>query len=139
MIQGINHITYSVSDIKRSKQFYKEVLKDKIVMENETIVFFTLGNVWFALNEEKDIPRHDMQIGYTHLALSISEKDFEDWYYWLKVNKVNILKGRNRDIKEKNSIYFTDPDGYLLELYTGTLMDRINYYNHLDNDTKCFE
>ncbi|NHM75613.1 hypothetical protein G8Y85_09415 [Staphylococcus sp. 11007852] len=80
-----------------------------------------------------------MQIGYTHLALSISEKDFEDWYYWLKVNKVNILKGRNRDIKEKNSIYFTDPDGYLLELHTGTLMDRINYYNHLDNDTKCFE
>lgn len=105
MIQGINHITYSVFDIKRSTQFYKEILKANIVMENETIVFFTLGNVWFALNEEKDIPRHNMQIGYTHLALSISEKDFEDWYHWLKINKVNILKGRNRDIKEKNYLF----------------------------------
>lgn len=43
MIHGINHITFSVSDIKRSTQFYKEVLKAKIVMENETIVFLLLG------------------------------------------------------------------------------------------------
>lgn len=42
MIQGINHITYSISDIKRSTQFYKEVLKAKIVMKMKQLSFLLL-------------------------------------------------------------------------------------------------
>ncbi len=32
MIQSINHVTYSVSNIKSSIEFYKNILKTKILL-----------------------------------------------------------------------------------------------------------
>lgn len=128
MIQSINHVTYSVSDIKKSVSFYKDILKAKIIVESDKTVYFTLGGLWLALNEEKDIPRNEIQYSLTHMAFTIDESKFEEWYKWLKANNINILKGRNRDVRDKQSIYFTDPDGHKLELHTGTLQDRLKYY-----------
>lgn len=128
MIQSINHVTYSVSDIKTSNAFYKEILKAEILVESDKTVYFTLGGLWLALNEEKDIPRNEIQYSYTHMAFTIDESEFGEWYQWLKVNNVNILEGRSRDLRDKQSIYFTDPDGHKLELHTGTLQDRLDYY-----------
>ncbi|MGJ5710806.1 VOC family protein, partial [Staphylococcus equorum] len=56
MIQSINHVTYSVSDIKTSIAFYKDILKAKILVESGKTAYFTLGGLWLALNEEKNIP-----------------------------------------------------------------------------------
>ncbi|MEB8008719.1 FosB/FosD family fosfomycin resistance bacillithiol transferase [Staphylococcus pseudoxylosus] len=128
MIQSINHVTYSVSDISKSINFYKDILKAKILVESDKTAYFTLGGLWLALNEEKDIQRNEIQYSYTHMAFTIDEHTFDEWYQWLKDNNVNILEGRNRDIRDKKSIYFTDPDGHKLELHTGTLQDRLDYY-----------
>lgn len=128
MIQSINHVTYSVSNIKQSITFYKDILKANILVESDKTAYFTLSGLWLALNEEKDIPRYEIQYSYTHLAFTIDENKFEEWYKWLKHNNVNILEGRTRDIRDKKSIYFTDPDGHKLELHTGTLQDRLDYY-----------
>ena len=125
MIKGINHITYSVSNIAKSIEFYRDILGADILVEGETSAYF---NIWLALNEEKNIPRSEIKYSYTHIAFTISDNDFEDWYIWLKENEVNILEGRDRDIRDKKSIYFTDLDGHKLELHTGSLEDRLNYY-----------
>lgn len=85
-----------------------------------------------ALNEEKDIPRNEIQYSYPHTAFTIDESEYNSWYRWLKKNNVNILEGRTRDVRDKQSIYFIDPDGHKLELHTGTLENRMNYYK----DTK---
>lgn len=126
MIKGINHITYSVSNIAKSIEFYRDILGADILVEGETSAYFNLGGIWLALNEEKNIPRSEIKYSYTHIAFTISDNDFEDWYIWLKENEVNILEGR--DIRDKKSIYFTDLDGHKLELHTGSLEDRLNYY-----------
>ncbi|MFK3830914.1 FosB/FosD family fosfomycin resistance bacillithiol transferase [Staphylococcus saprophyticus] len=128
MIQSINHVTYSVSDIKASITFYKDILKANILVESDKTAYFTVGGLWLALNEEKDIPRNEIAYSYTHMAFTIDESEFDEWYQWFKDNNVNILEGRNRDVRDKNSIYFTDPDVHKLELHTGTLQDRLDYY-----------
>jgi metallothiol transferase len=128
MINSINHITYSVANISKSIEFYRDVLKAEILVESETSAYFNLAGVWLALNEEKNIPRNEIEHSYTHIAFSISDNDFDDWYNWLKENQVNILEGRDRDIRDKKSIYFTDLDGHKLELHTGSLEDRMSYY-----------
>ncbi|PTK42695.1 metallothiol transferase FosB, partial [Staphylococcus saprophyticus] len=127
MIQSINHVTYSVSDIKASITFYKDILKANILVESDKTAYFTVGGLWLALNEEKDIPRNEIAYSYTHMAFTIDESEFDEWYQWYKDNNVNILEGRNRDVRDKNSIYFTDPDVHKLELHTGTLQDRLDY------------
>lgn len=101
MIQSINHVTYSVSDIKQSIAFYKDILKANILVESNKTAYFTLGGLWLALNEEKDIPRNEIQYSYTHMAFTIDESEFKEWYQWLKVRNVNILEGRTRDIRDK--------------------------------------
>lgn len=108
MIQSINHVTYSVSDIKASITFYKDILKANILVESDKTAYFTVGGLWLALNEEKDIPRNEIAYSYTHMAFTIDESEFDEWYQWYKDNNVNILEGRNRDVRDKNSIYFTD-------------------------------
>ncbi len=73
------------------------------------------------------------------MAFSIKENDFVEWYDWLKQNHVNILEDRPRDVRDKKSIYFTDPDGHKLELHTGSLQDRMNYYKDEKPHIKFYE
>ncbi|MGV3112470.1 FosB/FosD family fosfomycin resistance bacillithiol transferase [Staphylococcus pettenkoferi] len=138
MIKSINHVTYSVSDLKNFVDFYKNILKAKILLEGKNTAYFTVGGVWLALNEESDIPRNEIQYSYTHIAFSIDEREFDGWYKWLKENNVNILNGRQRDVRDKKSIYFTDPDGHKLELHTGTLEDRLKYYKEEKKHMKFY-
>ncbi|PTJ71230.1 FosB/FosD family fosfomycin resistance bacillithiol transferase [Mammaliicoccus sciuri] len=132
MIKSINHICYSVSNLNDSIYFYKNILCGDLLLSGETTAYFDIGGLWVALNEEKDIPRNEIQYSYTHTAFTIDESEYNSWYQWLKKNNVNILEGRTRDVRDKQSIYFIDPDGHKLELHTGTLENRMNYYK----DTK---
>ncbi|PTE68600.1 metallothiol transferase FosB [Staphylococcus devriesei] len=139
MIQSINHITFSVSDIKASIKFYRDILKGKILVEGDHTAYFTIGGIWIALNEETNIPRNEIHSSSTHIAFTIEEIEFEDWYKWLKANGVYILEGRERNKRDKKSIYFTDPDGHKLELHTVTLQDRLEYYKEEKRYMKFYE
>lgn len=138
-IKGINHFLFSVSDLERSIAFYKNVFNAKLLVKGKTTAYFDLNGIWLALNVEKDIPRQEIHQSYTHIAFSIDEVDFEPMYKRLNDLDVNILPGRIRNEKDKMSIYFTDPDGHKLEFHTGTLQDRIDYYQQEKGHMEFFD
>ncbi len=73
MITSINHITLGVKDIKRSFDFYCDVLGLKPLCIWDNGAYFLVDNFWFCLNTD---PSVNPDIGYTHYAFSVNKENF---------------------------------------------------------------
>lgn len=136
MIKGINHITFSVSNLQKSFAFYKEVLDFKPLMQNAKSAYFLAGDLWFCLEEEAQVRQQELS-EYTHLAFSVEASDFT------KLSE-KIIKSGTKIFKENKSeglsLYFLDPDGHKLEIHVGDWQTRIkSYKSRIDlKDMKFF-
>ena len=136
---NINHLLFSVSNLEKSVNFYKQVFNAKLLVRGKSTAYFDLNGLWLALNEEKDIPRNEINHSYTHIAFSINETEMDAMLEKLQTLNVNILSGRPRNAQDKDSIYFTDPDGHKFEFHTGTLQERLDYYKQDKRHMEFFD
>jgi glutathione S-transferase fosA5 len=122
MISGPNHITFAVSNLDRSIEFYVGRLGlTEMVRWNEG-AYLTEGDFWIALILDPAAGEATNNSSYTHVAFAVPLDQFaalrdkllahdaEEW-------QVNSSPGE--------SFYFLDPDGHKLEIHARTLADRL--------------
>ena len=127
-IHGLNHITFSVSDLDAALAFYQGVFEAKLLLRQERTAYLDLCGLWLALNVEADIPRQEIKRSYTHLAFTIAPADVLPMQQRLERLSVALRPSRVRDEGEGQSLYFADPDGHLFEFHADTLANRLQAY-----------
>ena len=122
-IRRVGHLVLRVKDMERSKRFFQDVLGFPIVAQNERgMVFFSTdvkdNHHMLALMPGKEgaqMPSAD-QIGMQHVSFELgSFAELQDAYRTFKEKGVNIAYTTFHGISK--SVYFTDPDGNMLEVY----------------------
>jgi catechol 2,3-dioxygenase-like lactoylglutathione lyase family enzyme len=129
MIYGLHHNAYRCRDAEETRRFYEdffglplagtlEINETKSGRRTETLhIFFALGDgSYLAFFEAPDMPfefkaQHDYDL---HIALEVDEQTLGDM----------LARGRAANIETRgisdhgfiHSIYFRDPNGYVIEL-----------------------
>ncbi len=127
-IRGINHVTFSVSDLDASAAFYESVFGSAPMLRTERVAYFEVGGLWLALNLQTGVPCSETTQSYTHVAFTLDVGDFERMARHLEHLGVPLRPSREREQGEGQSLYFADPDGHLLEFHTGDLKTRLYSY-----------
>ena len=119
MLQGLNHITFAVRDIKRSVSFYRDILGCELHVSWDHGAHLTLGDCWLCLSLD---PTSSPSEGYSHVAFSIDAESFSSFQQALAEQGVEFWK---HNVSEGDSVYFVDPDGHRLEAHVGNLESRL--------------
>lgn len=123
MINGINHITFAVSDLNRSLAFYVELLGLRLVAQWQQGAYLQAGATWIALNVDRNKKKQPAS-DYTHVAFNVLSLDYHRLKARLEDAGVDAFK---ENTSEGESFYFLDPDGHKLELHYHTLEHRLSW------------
>jgi Lactoylglutathione lyase and related lyases len=123
---SLNHIAVYVYDLKKSSDFYKDVIGITVIPEP----FHDNKHTWFKIGEHSQlhliqgaasVSEHDKN---SHLCFSVPSMD--NFIAMLGKNKIwfgnwagesNAITTRPDGVKQ---IYFKDPDGYWIEINNDT-------------------
>lgn len=133
MIKKLHHAAYRCRSSEETRQFYEDFLGLKLVgsLEISTTATGRAANVlhtFYAMEdgaciaffEEPDTPFdfHDQRDFDLHIALEVSEEELQSRFAAAKAAGIEV-RGVS-DHKMCHSIYFRDPNGYVLELAAST-------------------
>ena len=115
MLNKIEGITLLVSDIKRSIEFYRDILGLRVNKESENKIEFSRKespNTKLILELDNSKSNQNNQ---NSVIITFSVSDLNTIYDNLTQKKVNFHKKLSDDATGKNTIIL-DPDGYLISL-----------------------
>ncbi|MEW5568026.1 VOC family protein [Rossellomorea marisflavi] len=118
--QNLHHVSLTVTDLKRSKEFYKDVLCLEEIKRPE----FGFPGAWYAIgNQQLHLIVHPtsqtireekiLSSREGHFALRVD--DYDRALTWLKGHGVEILE-KPHSKSGFAQIFCQDPDGNLIEL-----------------------
>jgi glyoxylase I family protein len=120
-LTSLNHVAVCVTDVERSKRFYREVLGLKEVDRPA----FPFDGAWYELADGRQFHLivHDRPLtlrGTTEIDLrdghiAFGVKDFDGAVVHLRAAGVECV-ARPENVTPWKQIYFTDPDGNVIEL-----------------------
>ena len=132
-LQKLDHVAFLVSDVERSRQFYREVLALEEVPRPSK---FDFPGAWFESNgfqihligdtEGGRVPQvnpgyreYELKDGHaSHAAFEV--EDLEATMAHLKACHTEIVGGPRPRGDGVQQLYVCDPDGYVIELFAWT-------------------
>ena len=121
-LDGLLESAIYVDDVARAAGFYRDVLGMAIVDTSERLTAMSAGPRQLLLLFKRGaslvlpLTPHDAA-GRQHIAFAISADSLGRWEAWLAERGVPVLEKKQWP-RGGTSVYFSDPDGHLLELAT---------------------
>lgn len=111
--KGLSHIALKARDLKKTEEFYTEVLGLKIAFRHPpNMLFLTTPGSSDLINFVKSSARPSGTQSLEHIGFKVTAAGLKNTEKTLKAHGIKI-DGR----RAKSAIYFTDPNGYQLEYY----------------------
>jgi catechol 2,3-dioxygenase len=127
----VAHVVLNGQDLEKMAKFYTEVLGFEVVARTKRPkgVFFSLGTQHHDLAIIQAPPETQAQkptpTGLHHLALQVgSHEELKACYQELKAHGVPIAG--TIDHKITHSVYFSDPEGNMVELFCDVVEDGLD-------------
>lgn len=120
-MQGLTHFTIPVTDLKRAKAFYVDMMGFELVRQNPHMVFCRCDKDLFVLTHSKKPvdpnpgDEHDI-----HTAFYVDSAEYDRALKYLAEKGVHIFKTEERHGDATftgRSAYFHDPDRNVIELH----------------------
>ena len=110
---GLLHIALKTPDLKKTEQFYTEILGLEVAFRvPPNMIFLRTPGADDLLNFVKDERRPATDSGLEHFGFKTSKAGLKEMEARLKKKGVAIAGRRGQ-----NAIYISDPNGYQLEYY----------------------
>ncbi|RXJ04333.1 VOC family protein [Anaerobacillus alkaliphilus] len=129
----VSELTLKVQDLKRSIDFYQSIVGFQVLEETSTKVRFTADGTRAILTIEQPediLPKQERTTGLYHFAILLpSRKELGKFIQHLAQMAFQIQGAANHEISE--AIYFADPDGNGIEVYSDTPSSTWRWQNGL--------
>jgi catechol 2,3-dioxygenase-like lactoylglutathione lyase family enzyme len=115
---GLRHVALNVKDPQRSKEFYMRILKMQLEWEPdpENVYLTSGGEDNLAIHKAVQEPDQDGSC-LDHIGFALPTlTDVDDWYVWMKSQKVKILREIKTHRDGARSFYVEDPDGVVIQM-----------------------
>jgi catechol 2,3-dioxygenase-like lactoylglutathione lyase family enzyme len=122
LLDGLLETAIYVDDVEPAVAFYRDVLGLTVVDSSERLTAMSAGPRQLLLVCRRraslalPLTPHDAT-GSQHIAFAIPPGSLDAWESWLAERRVRVLE-KKRWERGGTSLYFSDPDGHLLELAT---------------------
>ncbi len=115
VIEGVNHIGVTVSNLEASVEFYKDLFDFDMLekISNSGQAFMKMGESIICLYESEGYKCSEDS--KNSLSLSVDEDDFEDALDEIEERKLEIVFGPE-NIRKGQTVIFLDPDKNRIEL-----------------------
>jgi len=115
VIESVNHIGITVSDLDKSIKFYKELFDFDVIdnISNTGQAFLKMGDILLSLVEVKGYK--NSSDSKNCISFYVDEEDFEDAFDEIEETGIEIVLGPE-NIRKGQRLVFADPDGNHIEL-----------------------
>ena len=119
-VQQLNYVIVLCDDLVRMKAFYRDLFAFPVDSESETSLALQAGSVLLGLRQRtRDYDGRGVrpEVPGVQLAFRVSPAEVDQCYHQLIAKGVTIVDPPTDQPRGHRTVYFTDPEGNILEVY----------------------